>query len=1027
MTILGIGVDILHIPRLTALLSRGTVHRNRRFIERICSQYDHQLLQTRFSHLADPATSIDVSNTAMVMHLAKVDPAPNFTSTFVSTSTRCTRFVLGCSDLLDDSISNSSNNDNKLRASVKRFKEQTNERTNDDFAEDHNEGASHEAQKGYGSGQVLSGDGQRCQLLGIAVHRQSKMCTGERSSEEVRNDITRCNGKTIDIEHSLGKIGEEDLDGLPVRFPYDYIYPEQYQYMCDLKRALDSRGHCMLEMPSGTGKTVTLLSLILSYQQHHNDNRKLVYCSRTVPEIDKALAELQRLVAYRKENGCPNEQVMCLGLTARKNLCLHPTVSQEKSGKVIDSMCRNMTASWMRERAKGGDASVELCDYYEVLHRDLEIVTGPGSGNASEDSGDGNAAGSGRQQRLPGTMGSVVRRNANTPAAARSTAILPPGVYTMDDIRDYGREHTMCPYYLARRNIAFANVVIYSYHYLLDPKVAELVSKELSKDCIVVFDEAHNIDNVCLESMSIDISRPNLEASMRSITKLEDRLRDMKQNDADKLRNEYQRLLDGLKEIGQARDEDLYMANPTLPDDIVNEVVPGNIRKADHFVAFLKRFVEYLKMRLRVMHVVAETPVSFLQHVREVTMIEQRPLRFSVSRLTSLVRTLELTDIEEYSALHKIAGFATMVATYNKGFMLLIEPFESDLSRVPNPRLHFVCMDPSLAIKPVFSRFHTVVITSGTLSPMEMYPKMLQFTPTVMASYSMSLDRQCFLPVVVTRGDDQVAISSRFEVRNDPAVVRNFGSLLIELSKSIPDGIVAFFPSYLYMESIVSMWNEMDILKSIWKHKLIFVETPDAAETAYALENYRAACNNGRGAVLLSVARGKVSEGIDFDHNYGRAVIMFGIPYQYTESRILKARLEFLRETYRIRENDYLTFDAMRHAAQCVGRVLRGKTDYGLMVFADKRYARQDKQIKLPRWIASNITDATNNLSMDVAVQHAKGYLRQMAQPLELAPGKPRTSMWSAEDVKAKQAQEKKVREELEQKQLQEENAMEID
>ena len=56
---------------------------------------------------------------------------------------------------------------------------------------------------------------------------------------------------------------------------------------------------------------------------------------------------------------------------------------------------------------------------------------------------------------------------------------------------------------------------------------------------------------------------------------------------------------------------------------------------------------------------------------------------------------------------------------------------------------------------------------------------------------------------------------------------------------------------------------------------------------------------------------------------------------KYTESRILKARLEFLRDTYRIRENDFLTFDAMRHAAQCVGRVLRGKTDYGIMVFAD--------------------------------------------------------------------------------------------
>ena len=31
----------------------------------------------------------------------------------------------------------------------------------------------------------------------------------------------------------------------------------------------------------------------------------------------------------------------------------------------------------------------------------------------------------------------------------------------------------------------------------------------------------------------------------------------------------------------------------------------------------------------------------------------------------------------------------------------------------------------------------------------------------------------------------------------------------------------------------------------------------------------------------------------------------------------------------------------MRHAAQCVGRGLRGKTDYGLMVFADK--VRDDK------------------------------------------------------------------------------------
>lgn len=61
-----------------------------------------------------------------------------------------------------------------------------------------------------------------------------------------------------------------------------------------------------------------------------------------------------------------------------------------------------------------------------------------------------------------------------------------------------------------------------------------------------------------------------------------------------------------------------------------------------------------------------------------------------------------------------------------------------------------------------------------------------------------------------------------------------------------------------------------------------------------------------RGAVLLSVARGKAAEGIDFDGHYGRCVILFGVPFQYTESKVLRARLEFLRQHYQVREDDFL-------------------------------------------------------------------------------------------------------------------------
>jgi Rad3-related DNA helicase len=131
------------------------------------------------------------------------------------------------------------------------------------------------------------------------------------------------------------------LEGLAVYFPYEFIYPEQYRYMLELKRALDAHGHCLLEvmcravmggwgrvcmgvcawacawrvcmsgvrrlhskqlkqgspgcnmccrccccccccclllpacmqMPTGTGKTITLLSLITSYQLAHPEVR----------------------------------------------------------------------------------------------------------------------------------------------------------------------------------------------------------------------------------------------------------------------------------------------------------------------------------------------------------------------------------------------------------------------------------------------------------------------------------------------------------------------------------------------------------------------------------------------------------------------------------------------------------------------------------------------------------------------------------------------------------------------------------
>lgn len=220
-------------------------------------------------------------------------------------------------------------------------------------------------------------------------------------------------------------------------------------------------------MPTGTGKTITLLSLITSYQLAHPEVGKLIYCTRTVPEMEKVLAELRELIAYRskyfQEGKSP--KILALGLSSRKNLCIHPRVAEEGSRESVDAKCMRLTAPWVRERASAASnddhniVDVELCDWYEGLDE---------------------AGADGR---------------------------LDAGVYTLHDVRAVGRRKKWCPYFLARHMLAFANVIVFNYQYMIDPKVSQMVSREMEKESVVVFDEAHNIDNVCIEALRCDGAR----------------------------------------------------------------------------------------------------------------------------------------------------------------------------------------------------------------------------------------------------------------------------------------------------------------------------------------------------------------------------------------------------------------------------------------------------------------------------------------------------------------------------------------
>ena len=740
-----------------------------------------------------------------------------------------------------------------------------------------------------------------------------------------------------------------DLDGLDVFFPYDRIYLEQHQYMRALKQTLDGGGHCLLEMPTGTGKTVCLLSLITSYQFANPGAGKLVYCTRTVPEMNSVMEELATVLAYRAEQlglqesegantgdadatsadadgdvpmadiedvagkssgrsadenakpagdrdqqqggkqqkkrrrvyrrkggppmgpisdgkGAGASGALALCLSSRRNMCVHDRVMNESDREAVDAACRSMTATWVLDRAKESPGSIETCPYYDTFHSAGEATT------------------------------------------------LPSGVYDLEELKKWGKARGWCPYYLTRQAINHANILVFNYQYMLDPKVAKMVSKELEAESIIVFDEAHNIDSVCIEALSVTINERGLEQATRSLGRLSSEVSRIKASDNQRLQAEYRNLVNGLVDQGllEAPANDSGLASNVLNPDVLNEAVPGNIRRAEHFIAFMRKIVEHLKARVRSVAgpnggVQSETPLAFLHRMMNGTSLEAKPLKFAYSRLTSLLRTLQVSNLDDFNALTDVADFATLLSTYSEGiarFAIIMEPNGSAIPGASDPVIQLACLDASLAIAPLFKRFGSVVITSGTLSPIDLYPKLLQFEPRVSESLQMSTFRPCIRPLVVTRGSDQLAVSTKFDDRGDMGVVRNYGAMLVELCSYIPDGVVAFFTSYSYMENIISEWDGMGILRQLTKHKLVFIETKDVVETTLALDNYRRACDSGRGAVFLSVARGKVSEGINFDRHYGRAVIMFGVPFQYTLSHVLRARLEYLQTHYQIRERE---------------------------------------------------------------------------------------------------------------------------
>ena len=201
-------------------------------------------------------------------------------------------------------------------------------------------------------------------------------------------------------------------------------------------------------------------------------------------------------------HGAGGSGALALCLSSRRNMCIHDRVLNESDREAVDAACRSMTASWVVQKAQSNPGSMETCEYYD-----------------------------------------------NFQAAGESTS-MPSGIYDLEQLKVWGKGQGWCPYYLTRQAINHANILVFNYQYMLDPKVAKMVSKELESESIIVFDEAHNIDSVCIEALSVTINERALEQATRSLGRLSSEVTRIKATDNQRLQAEYSNLVNGLIEQG---------------------------------------------------------------------------------------------------------------------------------------------------------------------------------------------------------------------------------------------------------------------------------------------------------------------------------------------------------------------------------------------------------------------------------------------------------------------------------------------
>ncbi len=572
-------------------------------------------------------------------------------------------------------------------------------------------------------------------------------------------------------------------------------------------------------------------------------------------------------------------------------------------------------------------------------------------------------------------------------------------VWDIEELFNRGKGHNGCPYYASTELYKQASVIFCPYSYIVDKTVRDAAGINIKGD-IVVFDEAHNIETYARDSASFTVNVADLRQVIDDFAELiqEGKLGSPNSDLALAGKDIIEAFANLLKLI------DAVLAEPLEQDyDLEFALHEGEVLHdlfLDHGIT--ERCIEECQKGITLIRETHDEDAEKntqrtngnrgdeniydgeeegqANHVGNgnagyggpdptaQTMNTQGPTqrkRRRRARQLSLLADEDAEDGEVPKSVSRCLFVAHQLATtmvyyfsnpddYSLVLQRRVRDFQLDVT------LNLWCLNAAVSFQPISTMARSVIVTSGTLSPLRSFAGELgtEFQVTKSLPHVINVRKQLHVGVVA-RGPGAVLFDATFTGSSTFAFQDSLGEAIESYCKLVPSGVLVFLPSYRLLDKLRARWEGTGLFERLCETKggVFFEPNRRGEDFDKMMADYAVRASSPDGAVLFGVCRGKLAEGIDFRDETARAVIIIGIPFpskgdlQVVRKQAWNNRQRASsKRTPHMSGSEWYETQGYRALNQALGRVIRHKLDYGSILLLDHRYKNPDVLNKLPGW-----------------------------------------------------------------------------